>query len=100
MLIVKIDSKNNFHSFEFQSHRNECWLRGYIEVPKNLESLVVDSKGYCDLIIEGGVLTNVIPRSDCKPNAPTASLTREDEIETMLIEQEYRLTLIELGVSE
>ena len=27
-------------------------------------------------------------------------LTREDEIDTMLIDHEYRLTLVELGVNE
>lgn len=28
-----------------------------------------------------------------------ASLTRDDEIDAMIVEQEYRLTLIELGVN-
>ena len=36
-----------------------------------------------------------------EPSQPEeAPLTREDEIDAMIIEQEYRLTLLELGVTE
>ena len=100
MLIVKIDGKNNFHTFEFQSQRDSCWIEGYIEVPESLEDILVDSNGFCDLIIENGILADIIPRPDCKPNTIITVLTREDEVDAMLIEQEYKLTLLELGVSE
>ena len=100
MVIVKIDGENNFHPFEFQSHRDKCWLQGYIEVPNKFERVLIESNGFCDLVIEDGVLTNIIPRPDCKPDTPLNSLTREDEIEALLVEQDYRLTLIELGVNE
>ena len=100
MLIVKINNENNFHPFESQTYRDKCWLNGYMEVPKNLEKALVDSNGYCDLIIEDGVLTDIIPRPDCKPIMPPTPLTREEEIEALLVDQEYRLTLLELGVSE
>ena len=100
MIIVKINGENNFHPFEFQSHRDECWLQGYIEVPKKLEKALVDSNGFCDLVIEGKTLTNIIPRPDCKPAEVPVVLTREDEIEALLVEQEYKLTLLELGVCE
>ena len=100
MIIVKIDSENNFHPFEFQSHRGECWLQGYIEVPKRLEKVLVESSGFCDLVIEGETLINIIPRPDYKPAEAPTVLTREDEIEALLVEQEYKLTLLELGVCE
>ena len=35
-----------------------------------------------------------------EPEMDFVVLTREDEIDAMLVEQEYRLTLLELGVSE
>ena len=99
MVIVKIDGENYFHPFEFQSHRDECWLQGYIEVPNKFEKVLIESKGFCDLVIEDGVLINITPRPDCKPDTDIIILTREDEIEALLVEQEYRLTLLELGVN-
>lgn len=100
MIIVKVDSENNFHPFESQTGRDECWIDGYIQVPKTLERALENSGGFCDLFIENGALVDIIPRLDCKLDIPPAPLTREDEIDALLIEQEYRLTLLELGVSE
>ena len=100
MLITKIKDIDGFHPSEFQNDRAVCWLDGYIEVPTNLENTFIISKGYCDLVIEGGVLTNVVPRPDYEPIIEPTALTREDEIDAMLIDQECRLTLLELGVNE
>ena len=100
MLIAKIKDDNGFHSSEFQEGRNICWVDGYIEVPKHLENTFILSKGFCDLIIKDGVLTDIVPRPDYEPEIEPNVLTREDEIEALLIDQEYRLTLLELGVSE
>lgn len=100
MLIVKIDAVDGFHSSEFQNGRTQCWKDGYIEVPLNLKNKFLDSKGYCDLIIKNGVLIDVIPSPDriiSNSNRPSNEI---DVIYTMLIEQEYKLTLLELGVSE
>lgn len=99
MLIVKINAEGDLHPFEFQNHREKCWLQGYIEVPRNLEGALVNSNGFCDLVIEDGALVDIIPRPDCNLNTELATLTREDEIDAILIDQEYRLTLIELGVN-
>ena len=100
MLIVKIDAVDGFHSSEFQNGRIQCWKDGYIEVPLNLKNKFMDSKGYCDLIIKNDVLIDVIP----SPNRVTSNSNRQnseiDAIYAMLIEQEYKLTLLELGVNE
>lgn len=101
MLIVQIDAKNNFHSFESQSNRAECWMEGYIEVPKELEIKLITSKGYCDLIIEEGVLKNILPRPEYIPiDEEKGETTELDDINAILIDQEYKLTLLELGVTE
>ena len=89
MLIVKIDGENNFHPFEFQDQRDECWLQEYIEVPKSLDSTLMLSKGYCDLVIEGGVLTNIIPRPDCEPDAEENTSTREVDFEQLRADIDY-----------
>ena len=63
MTIIKIlADENNLHSLESQSHRTECWLDGYIAVPQELEKNVWDCLGYCDLVIEDGVLTDILPK--------------------------------------
>ena len=63
MTIIKIlADENNLHSLESQSHRTECWLDGYIAVPQELEKKAWDCMGYCDLVINDGVLTDILPK--------------------------------------
>ena len=63
MTIIKIlADENNQHSLESQSHRTECWLDGYIAVPQELEKKAWNSLGFCDLVIEDGVLTDILPK--------------------------------------
>ena len=62
MTIIQIESENNQHILESQSHRTECWLDGYITVPTELEQKAWDCMGYCDLVINDGVLTDIIPK--------------------------------------
>ena len=63
MTIIKIlPNENNQHSLESQSYRTECWLDGYIVVPQELEKKAWDCLGYCDLVIEDGVLTDILPK--------------------------------------
>ena len=63
MTIIKIlADENNLHSLESQSHRTECWLDGYIAVPQELEKKVWDCMGCCDLVINDGVLTDILPK--------------------------------------
>ena len=81
MLIVKIDSNDGFHPSEFQYGRVRCWKDGYIEVPKNLEDVLMDTKGYCDLVVDGEALINVIPQPDREPKIS------EEDFEVTAIEQ-------------
>lgn len=63
MIIIAIDeNENNQHLLESQSHRTECWLDGYIEVPQELEQKVWNCLGYCDLVIEDGILKDILPK--------------------------------------
>ena len=97
MLIIKIESNDNGqHLFQSQSHRTSCWLDGYIAVPEDLKKTVFECKGYCELIIEDNVLTNIIPRTDLMP-VKTVKPTAQDDMDAMMVDHEYRLTLLELG---
>lgn len=61
MTIIETKSIDGYHTIEEQSHRRACWLDGYIEVPPHLEEAVWATSGYCDLLIEDGVLTGITP---------------------------------------
>ncbi len=62
MTIISIEKlAPGWHDVQSQSHRTEVWLDGYIEVPETLSDLAFSIGGYCDLVIEDGVLTDIIP---------------------------------------
>ena len=79
MTIIEIFTREDgFHNIQSQSGRTSCWLDGYIEVPAHLEAAAWDSMGYCDLTIEGGVLTGITPTE--RP-APDLELLKEQRIQ-------------------
>lgn len=93
MYIVKIEADaRGFHLFQSQSHREECWLDGYIEVPQELESVVIECKGYCDLVIENDILKNVIARPDLIP----IKETHPTEIEQLRADIDFLAVMTEV----
>ena len=61
MLIIKIEPDDSgLHTIESQSHRQEVWMDGYVEVPEGLVQDAIGSGGYCDLEIENGCLVGVV----------------------------------------
>ena len=102
MLIIKITSDDGkFHPFQSQSHRTSCWIDGYIAVPTELEKTVFECKGYCELTIEDNTLVNITPHKEWIPvkNVKPVS-TPQDDTDALMVEHEYRLTMLELGVNE
>ncbi|MCI8478998.1 MAG: toxin-antitoxin system toxin subunit [Oscillospiraceae bacterium] len=85
------------HGLQSQSHRTENWMgEEWIEVPPQLEQAVWDCCGYCTLDIQDGKLVGVTPVD--RPPEPEPEPTPEEDLAGLLIDQEYRLTLLELGV--
>lgn len=73
MMIIKIEAnKDGQHLFQSQSHRQECWLDGYVVVPAFLESDVLACNGYCDLTIKNSRLTEVQGKPELMPTEPEA----------------------------
>ena len=64
MCIIAMDAnENGQHNAETQSHRNSVWLDRYIEVPEHLKGDVMACCGYCNLFIENGKLTGILPHA-------------------------------------
>lgn len=86
---------SSYHPVQYQSHRKECWEESYIAVPKNLEERVVKSGGYCHLLIQEDTLLDI---EEWKPPELLPPATAIEGLEELLLEQEYRLILLEWGV--
>ena len=89
------------------AHRNQTY-NGYLPdgwalVPDNLETknfpfgevTVEDMDGYAVV-----ATWEPLPMPESAPPKQEAKNTAQDDIDAMLIDQEYRLTLLELGVSK
>lgn len=87
MLIIKIEAnEDGSHLIQSQSHREECWLDGYIEVPTKLENKAMGSKGYCNLVIENDVLVDIIPSETPETEKSITLDERVTALESALLE--------------
>lgn len=64
-----------------------------------INTIVSDEK-FCKKYCNANQYTYQIVDDDHENQTKTAILSREDEIDAILVDQEYRLTLLELGVNE
>lgn len=88
MMIICIEAtETGLHYYETQSHRLECWLDGYVAVPQEFESEVIQCNGYCDLVIEDGVLKSITARPDLIPTKLTE--TNPTEVEQLRADVDY-----------
>lgn len=70
---------------------------GWIKVPPHLEAAFIASGSFCDLIIEDGVLVDIIPLPIPEPEPVEPPIDPQDDTDAMLVDHELRLTLLELG---
>ena len=85
------------HLVESQSHRTENWMGGdWIAVPEALEAALYACGGYCELEIQDGVLVGLTPTE--RTPEPEPEPTAQEDAEALLVDHEYRLTLLELGL--
>lgn len=67
------------HGLECQSHRTECWLKGWVAVPEALAQSAWDCGGYCDLTLDAqGNLVGLTPIR--RPAAPQPEPTAEERL--------------------
>ena len=73
LTIIEIQARpDGGHNMESQSHRTENWMgEGWVEVPPQLEQAAWSCCGYCQLVMEDGKLTDLIPGEiPAPPEAP------------------------------
>ena len=101
MLIIEIAPQAN------GAHRNQTGAHiaeipsGWAAVPAELEAEAMSYLPFIDLTVTDGQITGVaqgeIPTPEPEPDpGPTA----EDDLLEMAIDHEYRITLLELGLSD
>ena len=97
MTIIKLEPVNGVHPVERQSHRTSNWMgEGWAEVPEHLAEQAFACGGSCALTLEDGVLTALTAvRRPEELDAPTP----QEDADTLLVDHEYRLTLLELGLT-
>lgn len=79
MTIMEIVARSDGgHGLQSQSHREECWLEGWIAVPEGLTQAVLDCGGYCELTVEDGILTAITPKE--RPARPEPEPTEAERL--------------------
>ena len=98
MRIVEIDALPN------GAHRNQSGnMRkiptGWAVIPDGMS--IPASFPFVDIAVENGVVKSItggkVPETEPEPQTEH---TAQDDVDAMLVDHEYRLTLIELGVTE
>ena len=88
------------------AHNNQNKANGYIPdgwavIPPDLA--VPDTFPFVDLTVDGqmvvGMTAGVVPEPEPDPEVETTP-TAQDDTDAMMVDHEYRLTLLELGVTE
>ena len=60
LTIIEINARpDGGHGIQSQSHREECWLEGWVAVPDELVGAVRECGGYCDLTLKKGKLVGL-----------------------------------------
>jgi hypothetical protein len=79
LTIIEVKAREDGgHGLQSQSHRQECWLEGWVAVPEELTQTVWDCGGYCELDIRDGVLVGVTPTE--KPAQEEEEPTAEEKL--------------------
>lgn len=80
---------------------------GLVEIPEALSVTLLAYNGFVTLTIEDGMVTAVAPDLDAweawkasLPEPAEPEPTPQEDADALLVDHEYRLTLLELGVTE
>lgn len=100
MRIIKIDPYDNGAHANQQINGTIVPPDGWAIIPENIK--IPDTFPFVDLEEENGIITSlvpgIVPESEPEPVQDQPDVM--DDVDTMLIDHEYRLTLLELGITQ
>ena len=98
LTIIEIAAREDGgHGVQSQSGRKECWMEGWIAVPKELEQKAWGCSGYCELNIQDGVLVDIIPGEVPEfPHVPT----EEEKLQAQVASLEGQLTDTQMALCD
>ena len=102
-VIGKTSDEDGWHDLQ----TNSAWESNpygddYAVVPEHMIESILKTKGFCDIVLnnDGTEVVSFTQREIPIFPEPKAEPNAEDDINAMMIDHEYRLTLLELGVNE
>jgi len=103
MLIIKTEAESNGAHASQMSSAPIMPPDGYIVIPADLEATALPLLPWVKLTVVDGAVTAVEDDTEARAAwaaipVPVPEPTAQDDADAMLIDIEYRLTLIELGV--
>jgi hypothetical protein len=103
--IIKIESNQNGSRTPVQSWIAETAPDGFAIFPEDMVTTFNNANGFVNITVENGVVVSITENKEAKTAweaipKPVPVPTAEEDMTAMLVDQEYRLTLIELGVNQ
>ena len=104
LCVISIETYGDYAVHDIQT--NSAWTENpyndYAVVPDDMVEDIMNTRGFCDIVLndEGSEVISFIAREIPEPKPIESEPTAEDDIDAMLVDHEYRLTLLELGVNE
>lgn len=104
MLYIKLNAENNNHGNPVSQP-----FEGSVALPNELLSVYIDTMGFCDIEVTDDIVTAIIADTEAievyeathpEPTPAEPEPTPDDDRDAMLVDLEYRVTLLELGVNE
>lgn len=108
MYIIKLNAQSNGGRPPLQTWQEETAPDGYALCPEEFHSVFYSTSpaGFVNITVEDGVVTEMTVNQEAL-DAYVASLppkaeeepSEQDDIDAMLVDQEYRITMLELGIT-
>lgn len=104
LCVISVETFGEYAVHDIQT--NNSWSKNpygdnYAVVPDEMVEDILETKGFCDITLNdtGTEIVSFVAR-EIPEIEPDIEPTADDDIDAMLVDHEYRLTLLELGVNE
>lgn len=104
--VISIKTYGEYGMHDIQT--NSCWNENpygedYAVVPDNMVQDILETHGFCDIVLnkaKNEVVSFTAREIPVIETPIETEPTPQDDTDAMMVDHEYRLTLLELGVNE